>query len=52
MKYTFFVNVDKRSIISTVGFVYDGKTYYTLEQVPDGVYNVEYNDTEGNENII
>ena len=52
MEYTFFVNVDKRSIISTVGFVYDGKTYYTLEQVPDGVYNVEYNDTEGNENII
>lgn len=48
MEYTFFVNVEKRSIISTVGLEYDGKIYYTLDQVPDGVYNVEYNNTERN----
>ena len=48
MEYTFFVNVEKRSIISTVGLEYDGNIYYTLDQVPDGVYNVEYNNTERN----
>ena len=48
MEYTFFVNIEKRSIISTVGLEYDGKIYYTLDQVPDGVYNVEYNNTERN----
>lgn len=48
MEYTFFVNVEKRSIISTVGLEYDGKIYYMLDQVPDGVYNVEYNNTERN----
>lgn len=48
MEYTFFVNVEKRSIISTIGLEYDGNIYYTLDQVPDGVYNVEYNNTERN----
>ena len=48
MEYTFFEKKKKRSIISTVGLEYDGKIYYTLDQVPDGVYNVEYNNTERN----
>ena len=41
---TFFVNIDKRSVISYEGFQYEDKYYYTLEQLPDGLYNVEYND--------
>lgn len=43
----FFVNVDKRSVISYDGFEYEGKTYYTLEQLPDGLYNVELNTVVG-----
>ena len=42
----FFVNIDKRSVVSYDGFEYEGKTYYTLEQLPDGLYNVEYNTSE------
>ena len=38
----FFVNLKKRSIISYQGLEYDGKKYYTLEQIPRGLYNVEY----------
>lgn len=40
----FFVNLETRSVVSYEGFQYEGKTYYTLEQLPDGLYNVEYND--------
>ena len=43
MEYEFFVNVAKRSVVSTEGYDDNGKIYYTLDQVPDGVYNVEYN---------
>ena len=39
----FFVNVAQRSVISVDGFEYEEETYYTLEQLPDGLYNVEYN---------
>ena len=42
----FFVNVNKRSVVSYEGFEYEGKTYYTLEQLPDGLYNVEYNTSQ------
>lgn len=38
----FFVNLEKRSIVSYEGLKYEGKTYYTLEQLPGGMYNVEY----------
>ena len=41
----FFVNINKRSVVSYDGFEYEGKTYYTLEQLPDSLYNVEYNST-------
>ena len=40
----FFVNIEKRSVVSFQGLEYQGKTYYTLSQLPDGLYNVEYND--------
>lgn len=41
----FFVNIDARSVVSYDGMEYEGKTYYTLKQLPDSLYNVEYNNT-------
>ena len=38
----FFVNVQNRSVISYEGMKYEGKTFYTLAQLPDGLYNVNY----------
>ena len=38
----FFVNLEKRSVVSYQGFKYEGKIYYTLSQVPNGLYNVGY----------
>lgn len=38
----FFVNLPKRSVVSYNGLNYEGKTYYTLSQIPNGLYNVEY----------
>ena len=38
----FFVNIKNRSVVSYQGFQYEGKTYYTLDQLPDGLYNVKY----------
>ena len=38
----YFVNVSKRSVISYDGMEYEGKTYYTINQLPDGLYNVDY----------
>ena len=40
----FFVNVEKRSVISYEGLKYEGVTYYTLAQLPSGLYNVDYQD--------
>ena len=45
MEYEFFVNVASRSVVSIEGFNDAGNIYYTLNQVPDGVYNIEYNPT-------
>lgn len=41
----FFVNIKTRSVVSYEGFKYDDRIYYTLEQLPNGLYNVEYTDT-------
>lgn len=41
----FFVNIKTRSVVSYEGFKYEGKTYYTLDQLPDGLYNVEYEES-------
>lgn len=38
----FFINLEKRSVVSCQGIQYEGKTYYTLSQMPNGLYNVEY----------
>ena len=38
----FIVNVENRKVISFYGMEYDGETYYTLEQLPNSLYNVEY----------
>ena len=43
MEYEFFVNVATRSVVSIEGFNDYGNIYYTLNQVRDGIYNVEYN---------
>lgn len=42
VEQAFFVNIPKRKIVSYEGLNYDGKTYYALEQLPDSLYNVEY----------
>ena len=38
----FFVNIQKRSVVSYLGLEYEGITYYTLDKLPQGLYNVEY----------
>ena len=38
----FFINIKTRSVVSYEGYTYEGVTYYTLEQVPQGLYNVDY----------
>ena len=45
----FFVNIEKRSVVSYEGLEYEGVTYYTLEQLPNGLYNVNYQDKETRE---
>ena len=47
MEYEFFVNVATRSVVSIEGFNDYGNIYYTLDQVPDEIYNVEYNAQTG-----
>lgn len=42
IKQEFFVNVKTRSVISVKGIIYERRKCYTLEQLPDGVYNVEH----------
>lgn len=39
----YLVNVKNRIIISTEPFSYQGTNYYMLEQMDDGLYNVDYN---------
>ena len=42
----FFVNISKRSVISYQGFEYDKTTYYTVDQLNNNLYNVEYEENE------
>lgn len=48
----FFVNIAKRSVVSCTGFEYQNETYYTLGQLPDSIYNVEYDNSNVNRPII
>ena len=43
IKRDYFINVEKRYVISCTGFEYKNKTYYMSEQLENGQYNVEYN---------
>ena len=45
----FIVSIKDRKVVSYQGFKYDGVIYYTLESLPKGLYNVEY---EGNDNNV
>lgn len=38
----FLINIKKREVISYKGFEYEGTKYYTLEQIPNSLYNVEH----------
>ena len=40
----FFINIQKRKVISCDGIENNKKIYYTLEQLPNSLYNVEYNE--------
>ena len=44
----FYINVEKRSVISRLGIEYEGEKYYTLEQLSNGLYNVEYDNKNSN----
>lgn len=52
VKQDFFVNLAKRSVVSFKGLEYEGEKYYTLHQLPNGLYNVEYKEpNEGKPNF-
>lgn len=38
-----YINTKTKTIISSIGEQYNGKTYYMLEQLPNSLYNVEKN---------
>jgi len=40
----YLINVEYRYVISVEGYEYDGETYYMINQLPGGAYNVDYND--------
>lgn len=42
IEQTFLINIEKRSVVSYEGFEYEGQIFYTLNQLPDNLYNVEY----------
>ena len=39
----YLINVEKRYVVSYIGFEYKDKVYYMTEQLENGQYNVEYN---------
>ena len=45
----FLVDVKGRKVVSYEGFEYNGTVYYTLDQLPKGLYNVEYEDIDTSE---
>lgn len=50
IKREYLINVEYRYIICYKGFEYDGITYYMIDQIDSGLYNVQYNDK--NEEIV
>lgn len=47
---TFLVNIYKRSVISYEGFKDGDEIYYTIDQLPNSLYNVDYEDKKGKVN--
>lgn len=41
----YFINIEKRMVVRYEGFSYEGKMYYSLNDIEDGLYNVEYEPT-------
>lgn len=41
----YFINVPNRLIISSKPFLYNKENYYIIDQIEDGYYNVDYNNT-------
>lgn len=38
----YLINVEYRYVVATEGLEYEGTTYYMIDQIEDGMYNVEY----------
>ena len=44
----FYVDIENRNVIAVKGIEEDGKTYYTLKEIPGAGFNVEYEEMKGN----
>lgn len=51
IKQDFLVNVETRKVISIQGLECDGETYYTIEQIPENLYNVATKDIQNEINF-
>ena len=45
---SYLINVDYRYVVSCEGFKYKNVTYYMIDQMDDGMYNVEYHNKNKN----
>ena len=45
---SYWINVDYRYVVSCEGFKYKNVTYYMIDQMDDGMYNVEYHNKNKN----
>lgn len=45
----YLINVKYRYVVSSVGFEYKEKTYYMINQIDTGLYNVDYNNKNKSE---
>lgn len=45
----YLVNVKERIVVCTYGFEYENVVYYMLEQIDNGLYNVDYKDQNNKE---
>lgn len=47
-KGNYLINVEYRYVVLCDGFQYNGTTYYMIDQMEDGLYNVEYHNKNDN----
>lgn len=45
---SYLINVEYRYVVSCEGFTYKGITYYMIDQIDDGMYNVGYHNKNSN----